>query len=104
MLKDHIVGIVSDSHDDRLAIKEAVGRFNTYGCSLIIHAGDYIEVVGKLVKIGNSSRTSEVEARKVVSLTPVDGQPSAADALEEPVIVARATIIAVVPKECQRYS
>jgi len=68
-----------------------------------IHAGDYIEAVGKIVKVGNTSRISEVEARKVISLTPIPEQPSAADPLEEPVTVARATVIAVVPKQHQRY-
>lgn len=42
MPKDNLVGIMSDSHDDRAAIKKTVARFNTSGCSLVIHAGDYI--------------------------------------------------------------
>jgi len=42
MLKDNLVGIMSDSHDDRAAIKKAVARFNASGCALVIHAGDYI--------------------------------------------------------------
>ena len=68
-----------------------------------IHAGDFIEAVGKIVKVGNTSRTLEFAARKVMSLTAVPGQPSAADSLEEPIAVAKATAISVVPKNCQRY-
>ena len=68
-----------------------------------IHAGDFIEVVGKIVEVGSTSRILEFEARRVIALANVPAQPSAADALEEPVVVARATMVAVVPKDCQRY-
>lgn len=68
-----------------------------------IHAGDFIEVVGKIVEVGNTSRILEFEARRVIALANIPAQPSAADALEEPVVVARATMVAVVLKDCQRY-
>jgi len=68
-----------------------------------IHAGDFIEVVGKIVEVGNTSRILEFEARRVIALANIPAQPSAADVLEEPVVVARATMVAVVPKDCQRY-
>jgi len=42
MIQENRVGIISDSHDDRSAIKKAVSEFNRAGCSLVIHAGDYI--------------------------------------------------------------
>ena len=42
MLKDNMVGILSDTHDNRASIKKAVDVFNNAGCSLVIHAGDYI--------------------------------------------------------------
>jgi len=42
MLKDNLVGIISDTHDNRSSIKKAVNVFNKAGCSLIVHAGDYI--------------------------------------------------------------
>lgn len=66
-----------------------------------VHAGDFIEAVGKITHVGNSSRKMEFEARKVVSPR-VDISPSAADVLEEPVVVCRATGTCVVPKDCQR--
>jgi len=42
MALEHIVGIISDSHDDRTAIRGAVEVFNRAECSLVIHAGDYV--------------------------------------------------------------
>ena len=42
MLKDNIVGIISDSHDDREKIHKAVSIFNDATCSLVIHAGDFV--------------------------------------------------------------
>lgn len=42
MLKDTMVGIISDTHDNRSSIIKAVDEFNKAGCSLIVHAGDYI--------------------------------------------------------------
>ena len=42
MLENTIVGIISDTHDNRSSIIKAVDEFNKAGCSLIVHAGDYI--------------------------------------------------------------
>ena len=68
-----------------------------------IHAGDFIEAAGKIVKEGNTSRTIELEARRYIVPAHIPEQLSAADYLEEPEIVAKATMIDVVPKDCQRY-
>lgn len=68
-----------------------------------IHAGDFIEVVGKIVGVGNTSRTLEFEARRVITSANIPEQPSAVDALEKPVVVARAVMVVVVPKNCQRF-
>ena len=54
-----------------------------------VYAGDYIEAVGEIVKVGNTSRKMVFEARKVVAARP-DISPSAADVLKEPVVVCRA--------------
>ena len=51
-----------------------------------VYAGDYIEAVGEIVKVGNTSRKMVFEARKVVAARP-DISPSAADVLKEPVVV-----------------
>ncbi len=66
-----------------------------------VYAGDYVEVYGEITKMGNTSRTMEFTARKVVASRP-DISPSAADVLEEPVLVARARGVCVTPKESKR--
>ena len=65
------------------------------------YAGDYIEVYGEITKMGNTSRTMEFVAKKVVAARP-DVSPSAADSLEEPIVVARASGTCVTPKEMKR--
>ena len=66
---------------------------------LIMH--DYIEAVGEIVKVGNTSRKMVFEARKVVAARP-DISASAADVLAEPIVVCRASGTCVVKKEDQR--
>lgn len=66
-----------------------------------VYAGDYIEAVGWVTKIGNTSRKMEFEARKVIIPRP-DISDSAADVLPEPIVVCRASGTCVVPKKCQR--
>lgn len=69
-----------------------------------VRAGDYIEAVGRIVKVGRSSRRMEFEARRVIEL--VRGEPGMADSaarvLDEPVVVCRASGTCVVPVELQR--
>ncbi|MDD6815398.1 MAG: hotdog domain-containing protein [Anaerovoracaceae bacterium] len=65
------------------------------------YAGDYIEAYGEITKVGNTSRKMKFEARKVIAARP-DISASAADVLEEPIVVARATGTCVTPKECKR--
>lgn len=66
-----------------------------------VHGGDYIEAEGEITKVGNTSRKMTFVARKVVSARP-DVSPSAADVLEDPVVVCKASGTCVVPKDCQR--
>ena len=66
-----------------------------------VYAGDFIEAVGEIVKVGNTSRTMVFDARKVIAPRP-DVSPSAADVLPEPVVVCRASGTCVTPKGCQR--
>lgn len=68
-----------------------------------VYAGDYIEAVGEITEVGNSSRQMQFEARKVIAPR-TDIRASAADVLEEPVVVCRAHGTCVVPKKCQRKS
>lgn len=66
-----------------------------------VHAGDFIEVEGEIVKVGTTSRQMRFEARKVIAPRP-DLSDSAADVLAEPVVVCRASGTCVVPREKQR--
>lgn len=66
-----------------------------------VYAGDFIEAVGEIVKVGNTSRRMVFEAYKVISPRP-DINDSACDVLDEPVLVCRASGTCVVPKDKQR--
>lgn len=66
-----------------------------------VYAGDYIEAVGEIVNIGNTSRKMVFEARKVIAPRP-DVNESACDVLKEHIVVCRASGTCVVPKDKQR--
>ena len=66
-----------------------------------VFAGDYIEAVGEITHVGNTSRKMKFEARKVIRPR-TDISESAADVLDEPIVVCRATGTCVVPANCQR--
>ncbi len=66
-----------------------------------LFAGDYVEVTGRITRIGRTSRRMEFEARKVIAARP-DISASAADVLETPVVVGRAIGTTVVKAEYQR--
>ena len=66
-----------------------------------VYAGDYVEAHGRITKTGNTSRTMQFEARKVIAARP-DVNESAADYLPEPIVVCRATGTCVTPREKKR--
>ena len=66
-----------------------------------VYAGDYIEAKGEITYIGNTSRKMTFTAYKVITARP-DVSASAADVLDEPVLVCRASGTCVVPKNCKR--
>lgn len=66
-----------------------------------VYAGDFIEATGRILSVGNTSRRCEFEARKVAVPRP-DVNDSAADSLDEPIVVARAIGTTVVKKDRQR--
>lgn len=66
-----------------------------------VYAGDFIEAEGEIVSAGNTSRKMKFEARKVIRPRP-DVSDSAAEKLEQAVVVCRASGTCVVPKEKQR--
>jgi len=66
-----------------------------------VHAGDYVEASGEIVKVGATSRAMRFEAWKVISPRP-DLNDSAAEVLAAPVLVCRASGTCVVPSQKQR--
>lgn len=66
-----------------------------------VYAGDYLEVVGEIVHIGNTSRKMTFSCYKVIQAR-TDISPSAADFLDEKILVASASGTCVVPKSLQR--
>ena len=66
-----------------------------------VYAGDFLEVTGTVTRIGTTSRTVQLEARKVIASRYGD-TPSGADVLDEPIIVVRAVGTTVVPKDHSR--
>ena len=67
-----------------------------------VRAGDYIEAHGKIVAKGRSSRTMTFEAWKVIAPVENGSHSSAADLLDPPVLVCKASGTCVVPVDCQR--
>ena len=61
-----------------------------------VYAGDFIEAEGRIVRFGNRSRTITFEARKVVRARP-DISPSAAEVIDPPLVVCRASGTCVAP-------
>lgn len=66
-----------------------------------VRAGDYVEAVGRIIRIGDTSRKMSFEAWKVITPLPAVSD-SAAELLREPVLVARAVGTCVVPADKQR--
>ena len=66
-----------------------------------VYAGDFLEVTGTVTRVGNTSRTVQLEARKVIA-SRYDDTPSGADVLDEPVVVVRAIGTTVVPVKNSR--
>src|SRR5512140_2863277 len=50
-----------------------------------VHAGDYVEAEGEIVRVGTTSRAMRFEARKVIAPRP-DLSDSAAEVLAAPVV------------------
>ena len=66
-----------------------------------MRAGDYIEASGEIVETGKTSRKMLFVARKVIAARP-DISESAADVLDPPIVVVRASGTCVVPAGSQR--
>lgn len=68
-----------------------------------VYAGDYLEIRGELVSVGNTSRKMAFTVHKVIGLCRREGLAvSAAEVLPEPMLVCRASGTCVTPKALQR--
>ncbi|MGH2792394.1 MAG: hotdog domain-containing protein [Actinomycetota bacterium] len=65
------------------------------------YAGDFVETRGKITRVGNSSREIDFEVVRYARPRP-DVSDSAADLLETPEVLARATGTCVVKRDRQR--
>ena len=101
----HMLHLFGDVATELLILRDGdEGLFKAYDMVEFIapvYAGDFIEATGEIVSEGNTSRKMVFEARKVIAPRP-DISDSAADLLEEPVVVCRASGTCVTPKKCQR--
>jgi 3-aminobutyryl-CoA ammonia-lyase len=66
-----------------------------------VYAGDFLEVTGRVIQVGTTSRTCEFECRKYIRPR-YDVNDSAAELLNRPVVIARATGTFVVKRDRQR--
>src|SRR5437667_1125726 len=66
-----------------------------------LYSGDFVEVTGRITKIGRTSRRMELEARKIICARR-DIRDSAADVLETAIVVGRDVGTTVVKVERQR--
>ena len=67
-----------------------------------IYSGDFIELKGKITKVGNTSRKVSFEAYKIITTTENSSFDSSCDVLETPILIARASGTCVVLKQKQR--
>jgi len=98
-----LLHLVGDAVTELLIIHdgdEGLTRIMTSENLAPVHGGDFIELRAKLVSIGKSSRKFECTAHKIIELLKADD--SAANVLPEPVLVLKATGVAVVPLDKQR--
>ena len=71
-----------------------------------VRAGDYIEAVGEILEVGNTSRKMRFEARKVIQPLPISSggrSESSAEVLDPPQVVCRAVGTCVTPLALQRF-
>jgi 3-aminobutyryl-CoA ammonia-lyase len=66
-----------------------------------VYAGDFLEVTGRVVSVGTTSRKCEFECRKYIE-SRYGESASAADLLDEPVLTTRAVGTFVVKSDQQR--
>lgn len=81
---------------------EGLSRVMTSEFLAPVRGGDYLEIRARLVSVGRSSRTIELTAHKLIELVHPDD--SAANVLDPPLLVVKATDVAVLPLDKQRVA
>lgn len=66
-----------------------------------VYAGDFLEIKAEITEVKNTSRKMTFEAWKYITIKPEISE-SAAEYLEEPILVGKASGTCVVPKDKQR--
>jgi 3-aminobutyryl-CoA ammonia-lyase len=64
-----------------------------------VYAGDFLEVKGEILQVGNTSRLMRFTAHKVIAASRDPGHPDRAEVLTEPILVAQAEGTCVVKKD-----
>jgi len=67
-----------------------------------VYSGDFIEVTGKIIEVGKTSRKMIFKAHKVITSIKDHRNESTCDLLDQPILVAKASGTCVVVKEKQR--
>ena len=67
-----------------------------------VYSGDFIEVIGKITEVGNTSRKILFEAYKIITPSQNNPNESACDILDLPILVVKATGTSVVTQDKQR--
>lgn len=63
-----------------------------------VYAGDFLEIQGEIIQVGNSSRKMKFQAYKVIEASQDLSNPSKAKVLEKPVLVVEAIGTCVIKK------
>lgn len=63
-----------------------------------VRAGDFLEIFGEIIKVGNTSRQIKFEAYKIIEAKPTSTNPHAARVVKSPILVTKAVGTCVVKK------
>ena len=67
-----------------------------------LYAGDFLEIAGRTLSVGNTSRRREYVARVYARTHDVGPHASSGDLLPEPILVARGVAVSVVTRDRRR--
>jgi len=102
-----ILGLFGDVATDLLIQSDGEeGLFRAYASVEFlapVRAGDFLEVEGRIVRFGKSSREMRFEARKVIEAEAGSDRPGRARVLKRPIVVCRAVGTCVVLGGAKKY-